>query len=113
MKRYLAIALLSMLSGNLYAGYAELISIERIHTKSNGYTYLWVSNPLTDTCDWYSEDFRFQSDTPAGQAMLSTVLSAQAQSKTITVWYNPATGSGTVNETCTETALAAITGVGL
>ncbi|WP_444902123.1 hypothetical protein ACJJIG_03890 [Microbulbifer sp. SSSA007] len=112
MNKLFLLPIIFLFSGNVYSAYIEGIDIQRVHTKNNGFTYLKIANPPEDTCDWYAEDFRFKSDTEAGKAMLSNILSAHAQSKPVTLWYTPSTGSGTVNETCTEEKLAEITGVG-
>ena len=103
---------LSMLTAHAHAGYAENVGIVRVHTKSNGFAYVWTSAPPSDTCNWYAEHFRFDATTPAGKAMLANLLVAQALNKPFTVWYTPATAPGTNQDNgCTETGLAVVTGI--
>lgn len=112
--RNLMIICLFILSLNANAAYVANAQLGRVHIKSNGYAYIQVSSPPTDTCDWNSEDFRFSYTTTAGQGLLSNLLSAKAANKPIYIWYTSSTTPGK-NETngCTETTMAIITGIGM
>ena len=114
MKKFFVLFMFLLFSMTSMAGsYVENMQITRIHTKDNGFTYIWVSSPPSDTCSWYAEDFRFDSTTPAGKSMLSNLLAAKAQGEPLTFWYIASNAPGTTQlDGCTETGLAQITGVG-
>ena len=95
------------------AAYVSQMEIGRVHTKSNGYVYFHVTNPPTDTCEWYSEDFRFDVTTAAGQAMLSNLLASKASGAQVDIWYNPSSTPGTNQSNgCLETTVAVVYGIG-
>lgn len=100
------------LSGLARAGYVENIDVVRVHTKSNGFVYVWVAAPPADTCNWYAENFRFDSTSAAGKSMLANLLAAKAQGKPVTFWYNASTTPGANQDTgCVETGMAVVWGV--
>lgn len=113
MRNFIFWLILLVSSLRAFGGYVEGMEVVRIHTKSNGFSYIWVTSPPADTCSWYAESFRFDSTTAAGKSMLANLLSAKAQGKPVTLWYGAASSAGTNQDTgCTEAGIALVSGIG-
>ncbi len=73
-----------------------------------------VNGPPSDTCDYFSRQFKFDATTESGKNILSIQLAAMMSKKEIDIWYTPSTTPGTTKDNgCIVGTLATINEIGI
>ena len=76
----------------------------------SGYIHISVDNAPSNTCDYYSWDFRFDATTDEGKNMFSMLLAAQMSDRPIEVWYTASSAAEGATESngCSKGTMAVI-----
>ena len=80
----------------------------------DGHAEFGMTVPLPGTCNYFTNQFRFDVSTPEGKNLLLTVMAAKTTGLTLLVGYTDSTAPGTNhNSGCTYSTMADVTNVGL
>ena len=100
------------LSSNVYAGFAAELEISRVRVHTSSVVLFGTTSQPVGTCNNWGEYFKFDQTTPVGQSLLSTLLTAKASGKPLTVWYESSSAVGTDHTNgCSNTTTAVVTGL--
>ena len=115
-RKYLTIAsafLILSFAMPAYAGYGAGV-INRFYVSSNGWVYFGLENQLSNTCNYWSEQFRFNTSSAGGSNMLSVLISAKIAGKKVTVWYSNSSAPGSDQTSgCLGDAISTLNGIGI
>lgn len=90
MKKIISIILIGLFSLASKADYVGNLSIKSVMTSGNGSEIAFTSMPA-GTCSYYSSTVRFDSSTPAGKTLLTTLLTAHIAERKVDIWFNRTT----------------------
>ena len=98
-----------------YAAYAVDITVSRIRSHGNGYTYVNTAGAQpAQTCSNWNAYFKYDHTTETGKQYSSILIAAMAAGRKIDIWYNPSTAIGSDQSNgCDDAAVSDITGVAL
>jgi len=112
MKKIIYTLVFMVISSNVYAGFAAGLDVWRIRVHTSNVVLFGSQTQPANTCNNWGEYFIFDQTTDAGKSLLSTLLTAKASGKLVTVWYadSPTAGTDHTNG-CTNNTTAIVTGI--
>jgi hypothetical protein len=98
-------------TGPVHSAQEQVVS--RVRVTSTGVVQFGVATAVPSTCDYFGFKFAFDGTSPAGQAMLSAVLTAKAAKMPLDIWYRASGAPGADHSNgCSPENLAVVDSVG-
>ena len=111
---FLAMLLAAQCVNLAHADQYGTATLNRMYVREDGWVYFGVMEDMPQTCKYYNEQFRFDSNTAGGKNILSVLLSSIHTDKRVQVWYRESPLPGTNQATgCVGGQVAIVFALGI